>query len=125
MTLAIMVKDHLLIVVNMAAVLFSFFFFNKSILFSALRTFGGFCWCIVLGVGGLTFQNMDTLIYASENENSLAAVGPQLSGCLWYVFSGVVARKKSYLPYIRRALSVEAVSEYFSHFLEEGADVRR
>ncbi len=38
---------------------------------------------------------------------------------------GVVARKASYLPYIKKALTAERVADYFQHLLEEGAQVQR
>lgn len=38
---------------------------------------------------------------------------------------GVVARKKSYLPYIQRALTSDAVAKYFAHLLEESSRVER
>lgn len=41
------------------------------------------------------------------------------------VCAGVVARKETYLPYIKKALSSEAVAKYFAHFLEENSQVKR
>ena len=38
---------------------------------------------------------------------------------------GVVARKETYLPYIKKALSSDAVAKYFAHFLEENSQVKR
>lgn len=42
-----------------------------------------------------------------------------------YVISGVVARRRAYLPYIRKALSPEAVAKYFAHLLEASSTVER
>ena len=39
--------------------------------------------------------------------------------------TGVVARHPSLVPYLREALTAEAVREYFSHLLEEGSSVER
>ena len=39
--------------------------------------------------------------------------------------AGVVARKQSYLPYIKKALNADAVAKYFAHLLEEGSQVER
>lgn len=38
---------------------------------------------------------------------------------------GVVARKRSYLPYIQRALTSDAVAKYFAHLLEQSSQVER
>lgn len=38
---------------------------------------------------------------------------------------GVVARKQSYLPYIKKALDADAVAKYFAHLLEESSQVER
>ena len=38
---------------------------------------------------------------------------------------GVVARKRSYLPYIKKVLTSEAVADYFGHLLEDGSKVVR
>ena len=38
---------------------------------------------------------------------------------------GVVARKKAYLPYIKKALTSEAVANYFEHLLEDKSKVQR
>lgn len=39
--------------------------------------------------------------------------------------AGVVARKRSYLPYIQRALTSDAVAKYFAHLLEQSSQVER
>lgn len=44
---------------------------------------------------------------------------------MYVLCSGVVARKKSYLPYIKRVLTSDAVAGYFAHLLEEGSEVQR
>ena len=38
--------------------------------------------------------------------------------CDNFVFTGVVARHPALLPYLRLALTEEAVADYFSHFLD-------
>ena len=43
----------------------------------------------------------------------------------WHIIIGVVARKRSYLPYIQRALTSDVVAKYFAHLLEESSRVER
>jgi len=38
---------------------------------------------------------------------------------------GVIARHPNLVPYLRQALTAEAVREYFHHLLEEGSSVER
>ena len=37
----------------------------------------------------------------------------------------MVARKREYLPYIKKALTSEAVADYFGHLLEDKSKVQR
>ena len=37
----------------------------------------------------------------------------------------MVARKQSYLPYIKKELDADAVAKYFAHLLEESSQVER
>lgn len=36
-----------------------------------------------------------------------------------FLYTGVIARHPSYLPYIKRSLTEEAVTDYFKHLIDE------
>ena len=44
---------------------------------------------------------------------------------MYIVVLGVIARQPEYVPYLRHALTAEAVHKYFAHLLEKDGHVNR